>query len=133
MANPATAAESAQLTPETGNSKSLPEPVSSSRSSSSATALEISGAATSDADENRDVSEPGFHVVRKPMSRSELQADFYGDASAKPDNFDRLNPGPGSRVLPGERIVVADPRSLECTAEENDLMDVAASWRVDIC
>ncbi len=129
VANPATAAESAQSISETVTSESLAESVSSSRSSSSATALKTYGAPTStslDAHENRELIEPGFHVVRKPMSRNELLADLYGNASAKPDNFDRLNPGLGSRVLPGEMIVVADPYSLECTVEENDLMRVAA-------
>jgi len=60
------------------------------------------------------------------MSRNELLAHLYGDTSAKPDNFDRLNPGLGSRALPGEMIVIADPNSLECTIQENDLMKVAA-------
>jgi hypothetical protein len=60
------------------------------------------------------------------MSRNELVALLYGDASAKPDNFDRLNPGLGRRVVSGEMIVVADPNSFECTTRENDLMQVAA-------
>lgn len=59
------------------------------------------------------------------MSKNELLALLYGDASAKPDNFECLNPGMGGHVLPGEMIVVADPNSLECTTEENDLMQVA--------
>ncbi|MDO6822837.1 type VI secretion system PAAR protein [Marinobacter sp. 1_MG-2023] len=71
------------------------------------------------------LSEPGFHIVRQPMSKLGLLTLLYGDASAKPDNFERLNPGLGSRVLPGEMIVIADPNSLECTVEENDLMQVA--------
>ncbi|MEH6355124.1 MAG: hypothetical protein V7760_03745 [Marinobacter sp.] len=59
------------------------------------------------------------------MTKNELLTMLHGDASAKPDNFERLNPGIGSRALPGEMIVVADPNSLECTTEENDLMQVA--------
>lgn len=69
--------------------------------------------------------EPGFHVARRPMSKNELLALLYGDASAKPDNFERLNPNLGNQVLPGEMIVIADPNSLECTARENDLMQIA--------
>lgn len=74
---------------------------------------------------NKSLGEPGFHVVSRPMSRSELLTMLYGDASAKPDNFDRVNPDLGGRVLPGEMIVVADPNSFGCTTEENDLMQVA--------
>jgi hypothetical protein len=59
------------------------------------------------------------------MSKNELLVLLYGDASAKPDNFERLNPKLGNRVLPGEMIVIADPNSLECTARENDLMQIA--------
>lgn len=64
-------------------------------------------------------------MVRRPMTKNELLTMLYGDASAKLDNFERLNPGIGNRTLPGEMIVVADPNSLECTTEENDLMQVA--------
>ncbi|WP_228677581.1 hypothetical protein [Marinobacter lipolyticus] len=85
-----------------------------------------------DASDTRDLSEPGFHVVREPMSRNELLSQLYGDASAKPDNFERLNPGLGNRVLPGEMIVIADPESLECTVEENDLMTVAAQVNQEV-
>lgn len=70
--------------------------------------------------------EPGFHVVQSPMSKTALLAALYGDASAKPDSFDRLNPGLASQVLPGEMIVLGDPEGMECTREEVDLMDVAA-------
>lgn len=71
-------------------------------------------------------TEPGFHVVRQPMSKTVLLTALYGDASAKPDHFDRLNPGLGNQVLPGEMIVLGDPQSMECTREEADLMQVAA-------
>lgn len=70
--------------------------------------------------------EPGFHVVQSPMSKTALLAALYGDASAKPDRFDRLNPGLGEQVLPGEMIVLGDPEGMACTREEADLMDVAA-------
>ncbi|EBA00404.1 hypothetical protein MELB17_04772 [Marinobacter sp. ELB17] len=81
---------------------------------------------------DKDLSEPGFHVVRRPMSKNELLTLLYGDASAKPDNFERLNPGIGNRALPGEMIVVADPKSLECTTEENDLMQVAQQFNSEV-
>ena len=69
--------------------------------------------------------EPGFHVVQSPMSKTALLAALYGDASAKPNSFDRLNPGLGSRVLPGEMIVLGDPEGMECTREEANLMEMA--------
>lgn len=69
--------------------------------------------------------EPGFHVVQRPMNRNALLAALYGDASAKPDSFDRLNPGLGDQVLPGEMIVLGDPEATACTLEEADLMAVA--------
>jgi hypothetical protein len=46
--------------------------------------------------------------VRRPMSKNELLTMLYGDASAKPDNCERLNPGTGSHALPGEMIVVKE-------------------------
>lgn len=69
--------------------------------------------------------EPGFHAVQRPMSRNALLAELYGDASAKPDSFDRLNPGMGDQVLPGEMIVLGDPEATECSVEEAGLMAVA--------
>lgn len=80
---------------------------------------------SSNEDLGKDLSDPGFHVVRRSMSKNELLTLLYGDVSAKPDNFERLNPGLSNRVLPGEMIVIADPNSLECTTKENDLMGVA--------
>jgi len=76
--------------------------------------------------------EPGFHVVQSPMSKTTLLAALYGDASAKPDSFDRLNPGLGGQVLPGEMIVLGDPEGMECTREEADLMDVAAQVNAQV-
>lgn len=123
-----TAAESVQVTPERASSTGRAEPTNSPTNSPSATEPSTISTVNSthpDANDNRDLSEPGFHVVREPMSRNELLSQLYGDASAKPDNFERLNPGLGNRVLPGEMIVIADPESLECTVKENDLMAVA--------
>jgi uncharacterized Zn-binding protein involved in type VI secretion len=123
-----TAAESVQATPERASSKGRSESFASTAKSSSVPASGTTITANTthpDANDNQDLSEPGFHVVREPMSRNELLSQLYGDASAKPDNFERLNPGLGNRVLPGEMIVIADPESLECTVKENDLMAVA--------
>lgn len=79
-----------------------------------------------DEDPDQDTHEPGFYVVREPMTQSDLLGVLFGSAQAKPDNFDRLNPGLRSRVLPGEMIVLGDPKARECTAEEARLMEVAA-------
>lgn len=76
--------------------------------------------------------EPGFHVVQSPMSRTALLAALYGDASAKPDHFDRLNPGLSDQVLPGEMIVLGDPEGMACTREEADLMEVAAQVNAQV-
>ncbi|KPQ00109.1 type VI secretion system PAAR protein [Marinobacter sp. HL-58] len=76
--------------------------------------------------------EPGFHVVQSPMSKTALLAALYGDASAKPDHFDRLNPGLGGQVLPGEMIVLGDPEGMECSREEADLMEVAAQVNAQV-
>lgn len=131
----ATAGESAQAVPEKLNSTGAAESLASPNHSTSAMASGTNSKLNTshpDADDNRDLSEPGFHVVREPMSRNALLSLLYGDASAKPDNFERLNPGLGNRVLPGEMIVIADPESLECTVEENDLMAVAAQVNQEV-
>lgn len=70
--------------------------------------------------------EPGFHVVQTPVSKTELLSALYGDASAKPNSFDWLNPDLGAQVLPGEMIVLGDPEGTECTQKEAELMEVAA-------
>lgn len=70
--------------------------------------------------------EPGFHVVQTPVSKTELLSALYGDASAKPNSFDWLNPDLGAQVLPGEMIVLGDPDGTECTQKEAELMEVAA-------
>ncbi|KKN28960.1 hypothetical protein LCGC14_0849060, partial [marine sediment metagenome] len=73
-----------------------------------------------------DHAEPGFHVVREPTSKNALLQSLYGDVSAKPDSFDRLNPNIGDQVMPGEMIILGDPNGMECTQEEADLMQVAS-------
>ncbi|MBO6850380.1 MAG: type VI secretion system PAAR protein [Marinobacter sp.] len=130
-----TAAESVQTAPERVSSTGRAEPMASPTNSSSATEPGTTSAVNTThpgADEKPALSEPGFHVVREPMGRNELLSQLYGDASAKPENFERLNPGLGDRVLPGEMIVIADPESLECTLEENDLMAVAAEVNEEV-
>lgn len=125
----ATVKEDVQTTPERVSSSGRAESIASPTESPAATAPTLTSTVSAthpDANDNPDLREPGFHVVREPMSRNELLSQLYGDASAKPENFERLNPGLGNRVLPGEMIVIADPESLECTVKENDLMAVAA-------
>lgn len=82
--------------------------------------------------EPRVAVEPGYHVVQSPMSKTKLLTALYGDASAKPDHFDRLNPGLGGQVLPGEMIVLGDPEGRACTQEEADLMAVAAQVNAQV-
>ncbi|MEA1081017.1 type VI secretion system PAAR protein [Marinobacter qingdaonensis] len=89
------------------------------------TAVSGLAAGRSDSPTQKASVEPGFHVVQRPMNRNALLAALYGDASAKPDSFDRLNPGLGDQVLPGEMIVLGDPEASACTLEEADLMAVA--------
>ncbi|MEQ8185117.1 type VI secretion system PAAR protein [Marinobacter salarius] len=94
----------------------------------------VSGASkqTSEDQPQKTTVEPGFHVVQSPMSKTTLLAALYGDASAKPDSFERLNPGLGGQVLPGEMIVLGDPEGMECTREEADLMEVAAQVNAQV-
>src|SRR5690554_26475 len=70
--------------------------------------------------------EPAYHVVQAPMSKTELLSALYGDASAKPNSFDQLNPDLGAQLLPGEMVVLGDPDGTECTQKEAELMEVAA-------
>ncbi|MEQ5837670.1 hypothetical protein [Marinobacter sp. NFXS9] len=72
-----------------------------------------------------DKIEPGFHVVRQPMSLDELKHELYGSNSAVPNRFNELNPNLKGVVLPGQMIVLGDPNGSECTLEEAQLMDVA--------
>jgi len=76
-------------------------------------------------DQSQAAVEPGYHVVQRPMSKTELLNALYGDASAKPDHFDRLNPGLGGQLMPGEMVVLGDPEGMECTQKEVELMEVA--------
>src|SRR5690554_2651451 len=77
-------------------------------------------------DQSQAAVEPGYHVVQRPMSKTELLISLYGDAPAKSDHFDRLNPGLGGQLMPGEMIVLGDPEGMECTQKEVELMEVAA-------
>jgi len=70
--------------------------------------------------------EPAYHVVQASMSKTELLSALYGDASAKPNSFDRLNPDLGAQLLPGEMIVLGDPEGMACSQQEAELMELAA-------
>lgn len=83
-------------------------------------------------DQSQAAVEPGYHVVQRPMSKTELLNALYGDASAKPDHFDRLNPGLGGQLMPGEMVVLGDPEGMECTQKEVELMEVAAQVNAQV-
>lgn len=83
-------------------------------------------------DQSQAAVEPGYHVVQTPISKTELLSALYGDASAKPDHFDRLNPGLGGQLMPGEMIVLGDPEGMECTQKEVELMEVAAQMNAQV-
>ena len=83
-------------------------------------------------DHSQAAVEPGYHVVQRPMSKTELLSALYGDASAKPDQFERLNPGLGGQLMPGEMVVLGDPEGMECTQKEVELMEVAAQVNAQV-
>lgn len=80
----------------------------------------------------KELSEPGFHVVPRPMSVDELKLELHGDSSAAPARFEQLNPNLKSSVLPGQMIVLGDADGAECTVEEAQLMDVADQVNRDV-
>lgn len=71
--------------------------------------------------------EPGFHVVKSPQTMEELKDHlFAGQQDSQVDAMlNRLNPDLKEGVSPGQVVVLSDPRSLQCTEEENRLMQVA--------
>lgn len=77
------------------------------------------------------LSEPGFHVVRNPISLQDLKKELYGDLTSTPSRFGQLNPDLKTHLLPGQMIVLGDPNGQECTAEEARLMDVASQVNRD--
>ncbi|MFG6139148.1 LysM peptidoglycan-binding domain-containing protein [Halomonas sp. B23F22_10] len=74
-----------------------------------------------------DEVEPGFHIVKSPRTMEELKDYlFSGQAGGDVDAMlERLNPGLKDGVSPGQVVVLSDPRSLQCTEEENLLMQIA--------
>ncbi|SDM88693.1 LysM domain-containing protein [Franzmannia pantelleriensis] len=71
--------------------------------------------------------EPGFHIVDRPQTVDELKNYlFAGHADGEIDvMLERLNPWLEDGVSPGQVIVLSDPRSMQCTEEENLLMQIA--------
>lgn len=71
--------------------------------------------------------EPGFHIVDRPQTVDELKNYlFAGHADGEIDAMlERLNPWLEGGVSPGQVIVLSDPRSMQCTEEENLLMQIA--------
>ncbi|WP_428994587.1 LysM peptidoglycan-binding domain-containing protein [Halomonas elongata] len=72
-------------------------------------------------------AEPGFHIVKSPQTIAELKDHLFGNsASGETDAMlERLNPWLEDGVSPGQVIVLSDPRSMQCTKEENLLMQIA--------
>ena len=76
----------------------------------------------------QDEVEPGFYVVEQPQTVGELKEHlFASNLSSEVDAMlKRLNPQLGEGVVPGQVIVLSDPRSMQCTREETLLMQVAS-------
>ncbi|MDR5868723.1 LysM peptidoglycan-binding domain-containing protein [Halomonas koreensis] len=74
-----------------------------------------------------DEVEPGFHIVKSPQTMEELKDHlFAGQAGSEVDAMlERLNPALMDGVSPGQVVVLSDPRSMQCTEEENLLMQIA--------
>ncbi|SDK77041.1 Zn-binding Pro-Ala-Ala-Arg (PAAR) domain-containing protein, incolved in TypeVI secretion [Modicisalibacter muralis] len=69
---------------------------------------------------------PGFHIVERPMSGRELEAELLGRAKPEAiDKFRALNPHLAERAKPGQMAVLSDPDNLQCTAEDARLRDAA--------
>lgn len=69
---------------------------------------------------------PGFYVVKRPGTRSQVKERLFGVPASEVDSmFDRLNGHLGEYVLPGSLVVLSDPKNLQCTAEEQALQDQA--------
>ncbi|MGP9550709.1 MULTISPECIES: LysM peptidoglycan-binding domain-containing protein [unclassified Halomonas] len=72
--------------------------------------------------------EPGFYIVERPQTVEELKDHlFSSNLSSDVDAMlERLNPQLGEGVVPGQVIVLSDPRSMQCTREETLLMQIAS-------
>lgn len=70
--------------------------------------------------------EPGFYIVPKSTTAAALQARLFTSGNpAVIARFKALNPGLG-QVKAGQMIVLSDPKNLQCTLEEAQLMAAAA-------
>ncbi|WP_447044383.1 LysM peptidoglycan-binding domain-containing protein [Vreelandella sp. H-I2] len=72
--------------------------------------------------------EPGFYIVERPQTVEELKEHlFSSNLSSDVDAMlERLNPQLGEGVVPGQVVVLSDPRSMQCTREETLLMQIAS-------
>ncbi|HET8790052.1 MAG TPA: PAAR domain-containing protein [Modicisalibacter sp.] len=69
---------------------------------------------------------PGFHIVERPMSGQELEAELLGRAEPEAlDKFRVMNPHLAERAKPGQMALLSDPDNLQCTREEARLRDAA--------
>lgn len=77
--------------------------------------------------EQEDV-EPGFHIVERPQTVEELKENLFSSNLSSEVNamLERLNPQLGEGVVPGQVIVLSDPRSMQCMREETLLMQIAS-------
>lgn len=71
--------------------------------------------------------EPGFYIVERPQTVEELKEHLFSSNLSSDVNamLERLNPQLGEGVVPGQVVVLSDPRSMQCTREESLLMQVA--------
>ncbi|MBZ5488732.1 LysM peptidoglycan-binding domain-containing protein [Halomonas aquamarina] len=72
--------------------------------------------------------EPGFYIVERPQTVEEMKNHLFSSNLSSEVNamLERLNPQLGEGVVPGQVIVLSDPRSMQCTREETLLMQVAS-------
>ena len=102
----------------------------SQASAQPATAFSATAATTPIDDDDTSGVAPGFHIVERPMSGQELEAELLGRARPEArDKFRALNPHLAERAKPGQMALLSDPDNRQCTAEDARLRDAAA--RVD--
>src|SRR5690554_1613258 len=91
-----------------------------------------SAASTTTAAVETELSEPGFYIAPRPMTKAELLTHLYDSSSAVPAKFEWLNPDLREHILPGEMIVLGDPNGMSCTQREADLMEIARQVNAEV-
>nr|WP_297459248.1 PAAR domain-containing protein [uncultured Halomonas sp.] len=83
--------------------------------------------AQADEDTATDGAAPGFHIVERPMSGQQLEAELLGWANSQArKRFRTLNLHLADRARPGRLAILSDPDNLQCTVQEARLSDAAA-------